>query len=439
MFSDLIISSLLAGIFSFFYYIQMHYFSSTLTKGATFLILIAVLITLLLGFFRIKYYNNFITTQNKISGFLLQMISGISKIRVSAAENRFFKQWSENFSQQRRSTFKAQTFNNYLTTFNSAFPAIITIILYYMMFNCGTQLATGYFIAFMAAFASFQTAIIAFSESLIQLFGIRPIWENLKPILKTIPEYDETKKDIGEIKGNIEVSNLEFRYNDESPMVLRGLSLDIKAGEYVALVGPSGSGKSTLLRLLLGFEKPVNGRIYYNHQDIEKINIRSIRKQLGIVLQDGNLITGSLLDNIIGTNLNLTEEDAWEAAEAVGIADDIRKMPMGMQTVISQGQQTLSGGQKQRLLIARAIVKKPKIIYFDEATSALDNRSQVQIINNLENLHITRVVVAHRLSTIKNCDRIFVIDNGRIVEEGNYQQLIGLGGIFGELAKRQLA
>ena len=285
-----------------------------------------------------------------------------------------------------------------------------------------------------------------------QYFAIQPQLENLRPILEAVPESTGEKKDAGKLTGAFEVSHLTFAYthmvpdfnNDgkiievEGDDVLHDVSFTVEAGENVAIVGKSGSGKSTLVRLLLGFEEPKSGAVYFDGQDLSAVNLPSVRSQMGVVLQNGQLMTGDIYTNIVGTKL-LTQDDAWKAAEAAGIAEDIAEMPMGMQTVISEGSSNISGGQRQRILIARALVGSPAILIFDEATSALDNRSQSIVTKSLDSLHATRIIVAHRLSTIRNCDRIIVMDEGRIAEMGTFKELTDKGGIFAELVKRQVA
>ena len=221
------------------------------------------------------------------------------------------------------------------------------------------------------------------------------------------------------------------------PYVVDGLSLKIKAGEYIAIVGKTGCGKSTLVRLLLGFEKPERGAIYYDGKDITGIDLQSLRRKIGTVTQDGQLFQGDIYSNITVSAPELSLDEAWEAAEIAGIADDIREMPMQMQTIIAEGQGGISGGQKQRLMIARAIAPKPKILIFDEATSALDNKTQKQVSDALDRLKCTRIVIAHRLSTIKNCDRILLLEDGKVKESGTFDELIALDGAFAELVKRQ--
>ena len=213
--------------------------------------------------------------------------------------------------------------------------------------------------------------------------------------------------------------------------------MKINAGEFVAIVGPSGCGKSTLFRLLLGFEQPEAGSIFYDAQDLKGLDLNSVRRQIGVVLQNSTLFRGDVFANIIGSK-PLTLDDAWEAARLAGLDNDLRQMPMGMHTVITDGGGGLSGGQRQRLMIARAIVSKPRILLFDEATSALDNNTQAIVSRSLEGLKATRIVIAHRLSTVQNADRIYVFDEGNVVQSGTFTELIQQDGLFAALAKRQL-
>ncbi|MEM6319714.1 MAG: ATP-binding cassette domain-containing protein, partial [Bacteroidota bacterium] len=298
-------------------------------------------------------------------------------------------------------------------------------------------ISVGSFIAFITAFGQFLGECLNMSFAFITSLNIIPLYERVQPIFQETPETQANFKDIGMLKGEIEFNQIFFRYQEDLPLVLDNVSFTIKAGEMVAFVGPSGSGKSTVLRILLGFEKPVSGSVYYDGQEFLTLNKDLLRKQLGVVLQNGSLLPGSILKNIVG-NANLNVADAWEAARMAGIEKDIQEMPMGIHTVISEGATTISGGQKQRLMIARALVHKPTVIIMDEATSALDNRTQKIVKDSLDRLQATRIIVAHRLSTIKNADRIFVFDQGKIVETGDYATLVKKGGLFAELANRQL-
>ena len=355
-------------------------------------------------------------------------------------EKRAFNNWARDFSRVRDVTYRKENLGNKMEVFNSTVNIIATGIIFFAMIKLkGVNLGAGKFIAFNSAFSSFLGAMLEISGVILQLNIIKPLYEKTRPILEALPEFDQDKVDPGEIEGNIEVSHVNFRYQPDGPLILNDVVLEIEKGDYVGIVGPSGSGKSTLFRLLLGFEKPEAGQIYYDQQDLDNVDIRAIRRQLGVVLQSGQLMYGSIYDNIVAANPGLNINDAWAAARMAGMEDDIKSMPMGMHTMVSEAGNTLSGGQKQRLLIARAIISKPKIIYFDEATSALDNKTQKIVSESLDGLGATRVVIAHRLSTIANCNKIVVMDRGRIVEYGSYQELYEKGGLFTELVQRQLA
>ncbi|HBL29337.1 MAG TPA: NHLP bacteriocin export ABC transporter permease/ATPase subunit, partial [Acidobacteria bacterium] len=307
---------------------------------------------------------------------------------------------------------------------------LTSIALFAMMgFWSGAALPVGEFLAFSAAFGQFLTAVLSMVGVFSSVLTLIPIYERLQPILEEPPEVDGAKADAGDLSGEIELSHVSFRYPGDGPLILDDVSLRAAPGEFIALVGPSGAGKSTCLRLLLGFEKPTAGSIYFDGQDLASLNPQSVRRQLGVVLQTGRPMVGDIYQSIVG-NANLGIDDAWEAARMAGLEDDIRAMPMGMHTVISEGGETFSGGQKQRLLIARAVVTRPRIILFDEATSALDNRTQEIVSRSLEQLKATRIVIAHRLSTIVNADRIYVLQAGRVVESGSYRELMGGGGVF---------
>jgi len=265
-----------------------------------------------------------------------------------------------------------------------------------------------------------------------------PLYERAKPILETAPEVDAAKTKPKTLRGDIEVSHVVFRYEPAGRPILSDLSIHIAPGEFVALVGDSGAGKSTLLRLLLGFEMPESGTVYYDGQDLRELDVRALRRRIGVVLQDDKPSAGSLFDNIAGC-ANLSLDEAWEAARMVGLEEDIKAMPMGMQTVVPPGWSGFSGGQIQRLLIARALARRPGILFFDEATSALDNNAQAVVSQSIESLKVTRLVIAHRLSTVLGADRIYALRQGQVVEAGTFKELMAKEGYFYELAKRQIA
>lgn len=438
--SGVTITTLITSIFSIFQFALLFYYSSQLALIAVGLVVFAMLLTLLLGFVQTSRERKMVEFIDRIAGLTLELINGVNKFRAAGAESRAFHLWSKEFGKGALINIKKEKLANLLITFNSVFPVFSAMIIFFVLqHNSDINLNPGKFIAFNAAFVAFSTTMIAMSEALLTINNIIPLYQRSKPILETLPEYDEAKGDPGELTGDIEVSHVSFRYKEDSPLILKDVSLTIKKGEYIALVGPSGSGKSTLFRILLGFEKPESGQVFYNSQDINTVDIKAVRKQLGVVLQNGKLMQGDIYSNIVGANPYLNLGDAIDASKAVGLYDDIKEMPMGMHTVVSDGGSTLSGGQRQRLLIARAIVNKPKIVFFDEATSALDNKTQAIVSESLDNLNATRVVIAHRLSTIINCQRVIVLDHGKIVESGTYDELMGMKGVFYELARRQLA
>lgn len=291
--------------------------------------------------------------------------------------------------------------------------------------------------AFNSSYGLVSGAFLTLSGMTASIAKIKPILNMIMPILKTVPEVSEGKSVVTRLSGAIELNNVSFRYNENMPIIIDNLSLKIRPGQYVAIVGTTGCGKSTLMRLMLGFEQAQKGAVYYDGKDIASLDLKSLRRNIGTVMQNGKLFQGDIYSNIVISAPWLTLDQAWEAAEMSGIAEDIRHMPMGMHTIISEGSGGISGGQRQRLMIARAIAPKPKVLMFDEATSALDNITQKIVSDSLAKLKCTRIVIAHRLSTIKSCDRIIVLDKGKIIEDGKYDALIKNGGFFAELVERQ--
>jgi NHLM bacteriocin system ABC transporter ATP-binding protein len=434
------VTALMGGIFSLGNFSLMFYYSSAMAWWATLMIAIAVLVTGVGCYVQLGVQRIVTSLQSKTSGLVLQLLSNVGKLRVAGADVPAFALWGKGFSQQRALQFRARSVGTWITAFNGAFPVAAYLVIFWAAQpapGAGSGLATGDFLAFLSAFAACLTAVLSTCFALVQTLNTIPLYEQAKPILQTLPEVDGDKAEPGALSGDIEIQHAVFRYRSDGPLVLRDLTLQISAGQFIAFVGPSGSGKSTILRLLLGFEKLDSGSIHYDGQEIGGLDIQAVRRQIGVVLQSGRLMSGDILTNIIGSG-SASLEEAWEAARMAGFADDIKQMPMGMHTVISEGGGTLSGGQRQRLMIARAIVSRPRILLFDEATSALDNRTQGIVSASLERLQATRIVVAHRLSTIVKADRICVVDHGRIVETGQHHELMARNGLYAELAKRQL-
>lgn len=437
--TGVVLSTVVSGVFSLFNVGLMAYYSWRLAIVASGVVAAMLGAAVVANLLQLNRQRAVLALQGRIAGFVFELMNGIATLRTSGGEARAFAVWAGRFAAQKGLAVGARRFMYSVTVFNSAWSVVTGIALFWAMaFWLGQDVRAVDFLAFNAAFGQFLIAMIALVEAAAISLPVVPLYERARPILETPPEVDEAKADPGRLRGEIEVNKLSFRYSAEGPPVLDEVSFRIWPGQFVAFVGPSGAGKSTIYRLLLGFETPTSGTICYDGQDLAGLDLRAVRRQMGVVLQTGKLMTGSLFDNIIGA-ARLTMDDAWEAARAAGFEDDIKAMPMGMQTFLAEGASTLSGGQRQRLMVARAIVNKPRIVLFDEATSALDNQTQAIVSASLGRLNATRVVIAHRLSTIVKADRIYVIEAGRVVEEGTYNELMARDGRFAALARRQIA
>ena len=441
------VSQVFNFFFSFWSIALMFWYSWKLTLEALAVWAVYMLVVAVIYRRIIHYQRKMIAASNKTAGLMQQIFNGLAKFRVHGAEHQAFYLWSKVFGEEWKWNMKLRWQSNYNSILGSIQPFILSMLLYYTaMYGMQEVAANGQviqhisyakFLAFQSAFSSFNSTVVGIIPLVAQFFTIKPHVENLRPILNEVPEVMEDKMDADVLTGHIKIEHLAFSYTEDGPEVLKDINLEIKAGEHVAIVGRSGCGKSTLLRLLLGMEKPKRGEIYYDYRDMQELNLASIRCQLGVVLQNGQLMTGDIFSNIVGTS-PLTKDDAWKAAELVGIADDIREMPMGMNTIISEGSSNISGGQRQRLLIARALAGNPAIVMLDEATSSLDNHTQSIVTESLDKMKATRIVIAHRLSTIKGADRIILLDNGVVAEQGTFEELMKMDGIFARLAKRQL-
>ncbi|QDU94146.1 NHLP bacteriocin export ABC transporter permease/ATPase subunit [Lignipirellula cremea] len=439
MFTEAAMTSVLNFVFSFVAFALLFYYDVRLALVATGAFLLVMIATAFTVWLQLPYERRHYEAQGRVASIVFQLLGGISRLRVAGAETRALAYWARNYSEQIRLSFRGQWIANNLGTFNSAIPLLASLAIFAAVAALPRdQVSLSTFLAFSAAFASIMGAATSMSGTITSILDVVPLYERCRPILETPPEFHLAKREPGQLSGRIEVGHVSFSYDKDGPRVLEDVSIEVQPGEFVAFVGPSGSGKSTILRLLLGFEKPDTGSVYYDREDLAQLDQQAVRRQIGVVLQNGKIGSGSIFRAIIGS-APLTLDDAWEAARLSGLDKDIEGMPMGMHTVISEGESTLSGGQRQRLMIARAIVNRPKILLFDEATSALDNVTQEIVSQSLERLKATRIVVAHRLSTIVNADRIFVIQQGKVIQEGNFQDLLNQPGLFAELAKRQLA
>ncbi|WP_322707490.1 NHLP bacteriocin export ABC transporter permease/ATPase subunit [Nostoc sp. DedQUE04] len=430
--------TLLSGVFALFNLVLMFIYSWQLALVGVGLAIFATVVTTVASFLLVKKSKKEQELNGAIQGLTVQLINGVAKLRVTMAEERAFAAWAKKYSQQIRLKASWQEIKDGISIFNEALPLVSSILLFgFAMLLMQTRLTLGTFVAFNYALTIFIKGVIDLSNTVSEIWSIVPIWERAKPIWRSQPEYDSTKVNPGQLNGRIALNRVSFRYSENGSLILNDVSLHAEPGEFIAIIGSSGSGKSTILRLLLGFETPLTGSIYYDGKDLAEMELQAVRRQLGVVLQNGKIGTGSVFNNITAGAL-VSLEEAWSAAQMAGFADDIKQMPMGMHTIVAEGGSNLSGGQRQRLLIARSLVSKPKIILMDEATSALDNRTQAIVTESLAKLNATRVVIAHRLSTIRNADRIYVIDAGHVVQVGNFSELIAQPGLFARLVAQQL-
>ena len=438
--------TLLSGIFSLLNLGLMFVYSVKLALIALGIAVLAIMVTITSGIFLVRQERQQEKLDGEIDGLTVQLIAGVAKLRVAAAEERAFATWADKYSRKTQLSNSIQQINDAISTFNETLPIVSSVLLFwfailFMQIAQGkgipSTLTAGTFLAFYAAFSIFISGVTAVSNTLTDILGIVPLWERAKSLVQAPMEYDPSRSNAGRLSGKVRLDRVSFRYREDGAPILDNICLDANPGEFIAIVGPSGSGKSTLFRLLLGFETCQSGAVYYDEQDLTSLDLISVRRQLGVVLQNGRVQQSSIFENISCGAL-ITLEEAWNAAKMAGLAEDIEQMPMGMHTVVSEGGSNLSGGQRQRLLIARALIGKPKIILMDEATSALDNHTQGVVTQSLETLNTTRIVIAHRLSTIRQADRIYVLEAGEIVQVGSFAELIDQEGLFARLVARQL-
>ncbi len=434
------VASVLSGAIALVSYGLMLVYSWRLALVAIALTVGLALITVLLGLRRLRHEGRAVAEDAAVVGLSLELAGGITKLRLAAAEDRAFLRWARLYAAASRSRMGAEGAVARLAAVSSGYTAFATAIMLAaaVYWGIADTLSLGLLVAFLAAFNTALGGLASLVDAGMDVAALAPIARHAAPILDTVPEVDTAKADPGVLSGAIELSRLTFAYHADAPPVFRDLSLSVHPGEFVAFVGPSGTGKSTLLRLLLGFEQSESGMVLFDGVDIAGLDIQAVRRQCGVVPQNGRLMPGSVLDNIRGANVDLSEDDAWDAARQTALADDVKAMPMGLHTMVTDGGSAFSGGQVQRLLLARAIAGKPRILLLDEATSALDNRTQAVVTDSLNRIAATRLVVAHRLSTVQRADRIIVLNNGGVAEEGPYEDLMARNGFFAAFAHRQL-
>ena len=381
-----------------------------------------------------------VEARQRLAGTLFQFIAGIGKLRSSCAEESAFGFWARGYVRQKRAEIRVNRLNELAVAITASIPAAASAILFATTLLLESDdLTVGVFFAVYAASMMFFGATTRLGAAVQALSSVIPEYQQVKPLLALAPETRGDARGGGEVelRGELRFERVGFAYPGSDEAVLDDISLRVRPGEFAAIVGESGAGKSTLFNLALGLEEPDRGAVYYDDHDVTQLNRRSLRRQLGVVSQNAGLQPGSVLQNIVGVARDLTEEDAWEAARLASVDEDIRQMHMGMHTPVGDTG-LFSGGQTQRILIAAALVRKPRVVFLDEATNWLDNRSQALVMRSIGDLAATRVVIAHRLSTIREADTIHVLEKGKLVQSGSYEDLAREPGAFRRLVARQL-
>nr|WP_243458409.1 NHLP bacteriocin export ABC transporter permease/ATPase subunit [Nostoc sp. UIC 10630] len=440
-----VLKTIFSSLFSLLNLGLLFYYNASLALIACAVALVNIAVTIISGTLIVRKVRPLLELQGQIFGVMVQLINGVAKLRIAKAETRAFAYWGKQYTHQLKLMLSTQGIEDSLAVINQVLPVLTTAALFWFATSLIGQsqtpgeggLSTGTFLAFNVAFGTFINGATSLSSTVVEVLQVLPLWQRAQPILQAEPEITSAQADPGRLSGKLVVDRVTFRYRDDGPLTLDDVNIRAEPGEFIAIVGPSGSGKSTLLRLLLGFEFPKSGTIYYDGQDLTSLDVHAVRRQLGVVLQNSRLMSASIFENIASGAL-VTMDEAWEAAQMAGFGDDVAAMPMQMHTIVSEGGSNLSGGQRQRLLIARALVLKPRILLFDEATSALDNRTQAIVSESLQQLKVTRVAIAHRLSTIQNADRIYVLANGKVVQQGSFVELGNQSGLFAQLMMQQL-
>ncbi len=431
------VSAVTGFVLSLVYLYKMFDKSKTLAWRGLVMTLISGVVMYIFGYLRISKERERLEASTKANGMLYQFLSGILKVKVSGLENRSLYEFQKSNVEAMRYDMRSTGISNAGSVFSAIMAVAYSGIIYYVVIKKKQTLTIGEYTAFISVYGMFTSAMSQLVQFFITQAALVPVMNRIRPVFEQSAEVTDLSPTAKALKGEIEVAHVSFAYEEDEPLVLNDINMHIKPGEYVGIVGPSGCGKSTLLKLLLGFEKPTSGNIFYDSRDIDSLEKSEMRRQMGVVLQDGKMVVGNIYSNITLSAPNLQPSDVEPLLEEVGLAEDVARMPMGMFTSISEGGGTVSGGQQQRILIARALANDPVILLLDEATSALDNITQQKVCENMAQRNMTRVLIAHRLSTVKGCDRIYVMDGGRIKETGSYEELMEKKGLFYELVRRQ--
>ena len=436
--SGVVASTLLSVIFLLPTFILLFLYNNRIGWLGLGLGVLSLGVTTSIGILQFPIFRHLLATSRRLAGDVLQLLNGVGKLRSTGSEGIGFAEWAKGYREQKRTEMRLGRLNEHLGAFLSAAPLLAVAAVFTVALDGGT-LATGDFLTIYAAFIVFYMAVARLGTSFSAVAAILPSYQQATPILDAVPGAATEGEPPPDLSGDVRIDHVNFRYAEDSPPVLRDVSIHARAGEFVAIVGESGAGKSTLFRIALGLETPLSGAVYYDGRDLARLNRRAVRSKISMVVQDASMRPGTVLENIIGLATDLTEQDAWRAAALAAVDQEIAAMPMGMHTVAGDGSGSFAGGQIQRIMLAAALVRDPSILFLDEATNWLDNNNQAQVMQSVADLAITRFVSAHRLSTIRRADSIYVLQGGRVVQTGTFDELIEIEGPFRNLALRQMA
>ena len=402
--------------------------------------LVSLGVTLAIGLLQLPYHRRLFEVSRSLAGRLLQLLNGVVKLRSTGSEGMGFALWAQDYRQQKQTEMRLGRLEEHLIAFLGAAPLLVTAALFAMALDDGRPtLAVGDFLTIYAALMVFHGAVARLGSSFSVVAAVVPAYEQVTPILEAAPDTGSEGEAPPQLSGEVRLDHVSFRYSEDGPLILDDISLRARAGAFVAVVGESGAGKSTLFRLALGLESPLSGAVYYDGRDLSRLNKRAVRSRIGMVVQEASMRPGTVLDNIVGLSGELGEEEAWRAARLAAIDEDIVAMPMQMHTVAGDSAALFSGGQIQRIMLAAALVRDPSVLFLDEATNWLDNESQAKVMHSITQLAVTRFVSAHRLSTIRRADVIYVLRGGRVAQRGTYEELMEVEGPFRDLVRRQMA
>ena len=432
--------SLLSMVFLLPVFGVIFFYDATLGVVALVFSLASLLVTVALGLCQISPYGRMIGAVRRVAGRLFQIVGGIVKLRVENAEGSAFAIWARDYREQKRAELELGALEGQSRAFGAALPFLAGGILLFAVVTVGDRnLPVGDFLVVYTVFIVFQSAIARLGESFGTIAAMLPAFDQMRPLLAAVPETEVEGEPVEGLGGEILFDHVSFRYDPDGPLILDDVTIRAGPGEFVAIAGESGAGKSTLFRLALGIDRPSAGAVYYDGRDLRHLNLKQVRRKIGAVPQSVRLHPQDLWDNIVAHHEETTTGEVWRAARAAGIEREIKAMPMGMMTMVGASGAVLSGGESQRVTIARSLVGSPRIMLFDEATNWLDNESQAEVMQNLALLTSTRIVIAHRLSTLEQADRIYVMQAGKVVQSGSFQKLMEVDGVFRELVRRQVA